>query len=53
MTFIASTGEEQNPETQRNSNKVQDGCVSDLLCLLIEFVEKVLDPAGIVWMDCL
>lgn len=34
------------------SKKVQDGCVSDLLCLLIELVEKVLDPAGIVWMDC-
>lgn len=36
---------------QRNSDKGQDRCVSDLLCLLIELVEKVLDPAGIVWMD--
>ena len=49
--FIVSTGKWQNPEIQRASNKVQE--VSDLLRLLIELVEKVLDPAGIVWMDCL
>lgn len=45
------TGEQPGPEIQRNSNKVQDGCVSDLLCLLVELVEKLLDPAGVVWMD--
>lgn len=38
-------------EIQRNSNKEHDGCVSDLLCLLVELVEKFLDPAGVVWMD--
>lgn len=43
--------QQQNPETQRNGNKVQERCVSDLLRLLVVLVEKFPDPAGVVWMD--